>query len=62
LPTYALLRFVEAVATTAARTPFAVDGRGLWGLLAVACLVAALLRVRRIHPGRLGRDAPVPPR
>jgi competence protein ComEC len=62
VPTYALLRFVEAVARTAARTPFAVDGRGLWGLLAVACLVAGLLRVRKIHPGRLGRDAPVPPR
>jgi competence protein ComEC len=62
LPTYALLRFVETVASTAAKEPLAVDGRGLSGLLALGCLAAALLRRTKSRPGRLGRDAPVPPR
>jgi competence protein ComEC len=62
LPTYALLRFVETVASTAARAPLAVDARGLCGLLAASCLTAVLLRARKVRPGRLARDAPVPPR
>jgi competence protein ComEC len=62
LPTYALLRWVEAVASTAARTPMAVDGRGLCGLLALGCVAAVVLRARKIRPGRVTADAPVPPR
>jgi competence protein ComEC len=62
LPTYALLRFVETVASTAATAPLAVDGRALCGLLSVGCLATVVLRMRKTGPGRLGRDAPVPPR
>lgn len=45
LPTLVLLQWVEAVAHTAASTPFAVDGRGLLGLVAIACGAAAILRI-----------------
>ncbi len=62
LPTFALLRWVETVARTAASAPLAMDGRGLCGLLAVVCLAAALLGVRRGRDGRLDRDAALPPR
>jgi competence protein ComEC len=62
LPTYALLRFVEMVASTAATRPLAVDGRGLSGLLALGCVGAVLHRVRKTRTGRLARRAPVPPR
>jgi competence protein ComEC len=62
LPTYALLRWVELVATTAADHPMAVDGRALLGLLALACAAAATLRTVRTRVGRLRGDAPVPPR
>jgi competence protein ComEC len=48
LPVLGLVRVIELVAATAARTPFAVDGRGLWGLLAVG---AAGLAARRVRPG-----------
>jgi competence protein ComEC len=51
LPTYALLRFVEVVASTAATEPLAVDGRGLTGLLSLACGVVVILRVLKT-PGR----------
>jgi hypothetical protein len=62
LPTYALLRYVETVASTAARSPLAVDGRGLCGLLAAGCLAVATVRLLRGRVTRLARDAPVPPR
>jgi competence protein ComEC len=62
LPTYALLRWVELVATTAAAHPMAVDGHGVIGLLALTCLAAATLRAARGRAGRLRGDAPVPPR
>ncbi len=62
LPTYALLRWVELVATTAADHPMAVDGRGIVGLLALACAAAATLRAAKRTTGRLRGDAPVPPR
>jgi competence protein ComEC len=62
LPTYALLRWVETVAHTAATAPLAVDGRGLVGLLALVCGTAAFLRLLRPRAGRLDRDAAIPPR
>ena len=61
LPTFALLRFVETVARIAASQPLAIDGRDLFGLVAVGCVGAVLLRVRRARSGRLDRDAAVPP-
>jgi len=62
LPTYALLRWVELVATTAADHPMAVDGRGVIGLVALACAATATLRAAKRTTGRLRGDAPVPPR
>ena len=47
LPTFVLLRWIESVARTAAATPFAVDGRGLCGLLAIGCGAVAVLRMLR---------------
>jgi competence protein ComEC len=47
LPTYALLRWVETVARTAATHPVAIDARDLCGLVAVSCIGAVLLRMRR---------------
>lgn len=47
LPTYALLRWVELVARTAAESPMAVDGRALLGLAALTCGVGAFLRIVR---------------
>ncbi|MGZ4735693.1 MAG: ComEC/Rec2 family competence protein [Acidimicrobiia bacterium] len=43
LPTFALLRWVETVARTAASEPIAMDGRALCGLLAICGVAAALL-------------------
>ena len=48
LPTYALLRWVETVARTAASEPVAMDGRALCGLLAVVAAVAALVGMLRL--------------
>jgi competence protein ComEC len=71
LPTFALLRWVETVARTAAEQPIALDGRGVCGLAALVCLAVALFRVVRpgVGPkspdggtGRLARDAALPPR
>jgi competence protein ComEC len=62
LPTIAMLRWVEAVARTAASTPLAVDGRALCGLLTLGCGTAAILRLFRPRAGRLDRDAAIPPR
>jgi competence protein ComEC len=76
LPTYLLLRWVEAVARTAAATPLAVDGRALLGLVAIGCGALAVLRMLRPRTGpppasdravgggagRLDRDAAIPPR
>lgn len=62
LPTYALLRWVELVAHTAAAAPLAVDGRALCGLAAIGCAAVAGLRVLRPRDGRLGPDAALPPR
>lgn len=61
LPTFALLRFVETVARVAASQPLAIDGRDLCGLVAIGCVGAVILRVRRGRAGRLDRDAAVPP-
>ncbi len=61
LPTYALLRWVETVARVSASEPIAIDGRDLCGLVALGCLGAVLLRMRRGRPGRLDRDAALPP-
>ena len=54
LPTYALLRWVETVARTAATHPVAIDGRDLIGLVALGCIGAVLLR-RPSHPGAMNR-------
>jgi competence protein ComEC len=62
LPTFALLRWVETVATAAAAHPMAVDGRGVTGLAALALAAAATLRALKPRAGRLRGDAPVPPR
>jgi competence protein ComEC len=62
LPTYALLRWVELVARTAATVPLAVDGRALCGLAAVGCAAVAALRMLRPRTGRLETDAALPSR
>jgi competence protein ComEC len=56
LPTFALLRWVETIAHTAAAEPFALDGRGVCGVAALGCAVAATLRgTRRGTERRLER-------
>jgi competence protein ComEC len=62
LPTYALLRWVETVAHTAAAQPVALDGRAVIGLAGLLCLAVATLRLARGQVGRVGRDAALPPR
>ena len=52
LPTYALLRWVETVARTAASEPLAIDGRALCGLLALSGAAAALLGLLRLREKR----------
>ncbi len=49
LPVLGLVRAVELVAQQAARTPLAIDGRGVWGLVALAAAARAL---RQLRPGR----------
>lgn len=56
LPTLALLRWVETVARVAGGFPLAVDGRGVWGLAAAGCGLAALRTWRAGPFGRLRRD------
>jgi competence protein ComEC len=56
LPTLVLLRWVRLVAATAARTPLAVDGRAVAGLVALGCAAIALLGIRRAPARRLPRD------
>lgn len=56
-PTVALARYVEGVASVGARLPLALDGRSVWGVVALGCIVAAEVRLRRLRG-----DAPVPPR
>jgi competence protein ComEC len=57
LPTRLLARAVLWVATLASRIPLRVDGRAVWGLLALGALMAAAL-----HRHRLRVDAPIAPR
>jgi competence protein ComEC len=46
LPVLGLVRAVELVAGVAARAPLAVDGRALWGLVALGAAARALWHVR----------------
>ena len=48
LPTLSLLRWVETVATTAARIPLALDARGVWGLAAITAALAFALGLARL--------------
>jgi competence protein ComEC len=59
VPTVGLLHALIAVADLASRVPFAIDGRGAWGALAVGALLAAANRARRL---RAHGRTPVPPR
>ena len=47
-PTVGLLHAIISVADLASRVPVAVDGRAVWGLIAVAALAAAFYRSRRL--------------
>ena len=47
LPTVGLLRAILSVADLASRVPITVDGRALWGCVAVAALAGAATRARR---------------
>jgi hypothetical protein len=49
LPTVGLLHAIISVADLASRVPVAVDGRAVWGLIALAALAGALLRSRRVR-------------
>jgi competence protein ComEC len=49
LPTVGLLHALISVADLAARVPIEVDGRALWGMIALAALVAAAHRARRLR-------------
>jgi competence protein ComEC len=49
LPTVGLLHAIISVADIASRVPVAVDGRAVWGLIALAALAAALHRSRRVR-------------
>ncbi|HEX6310086.1 MAG TPA: ComEC/Rec2 family competence protein, partial [Acidimicrobiia bacterium] len=60
VPTTLLARAVLAVADVASGAPFAVDGRGAWGLVAAGAALAAAGRARGAR--RVGRHARVPPR
>jgi competence protein ComEC len=60
LPTVGLLHAIISVADIASRVPVAVDGRAIWGLIAVAALAGALTRTRRVR--RDGRRMAVPTR
>ncbi len=62
LPTFALLRWVETVARTAAEQPVALDARALCGLAAIGCVAVALLRMLRPGARRtpVGRVDPSP--
>lgn len=58
VPTAALLHALRAVADVASRVPVAVDGRAAWGLVAIAAVIAAAIRARKVR-----RDArPLPAR
>jgi competence protein ComEC len=59
LPTVGLLHALISVADLAARVPVEVDGRAAWGLIAVAALLGAAHRTRRLR-GDAG--VPLPPR
>jgi competence protein ComEC len=48
LPVLGLVRAVEIVASVAAQAPLAVDGRAVWGLVALG---AAALAIRHARPG-----------
>lgn len=48
-PLLVLARYVETLARWAASVPFAIDGRGAWGLLTLGSLWAAGSRVRRLR-------------
>jgi competence protein ComEC len=59
LPTVGLLHALISVADLASRVPIEIDGRAAWAVVAVAALVAAAHRARRLRPdARL----PLPPR
>jgi len=51
LPTLLLVRAVLAIATLGARVPLAVDGRGAWGLAALAATVVMVLRASTLRRG-----------
>jgi competence protein ComEC len=57
VPVGLLVRWVMLVADLASRVPVAVDGRAVFGLLAVSACTAAAIRTRRLRG-----DAPVPAR
>jgi competence protein ComEC len=59
LPTVGLLHALISVADVASRVPVAVDGRAVWGLVALGCLAAAVIRSRRL---RSDARLPLPPR
>jgi competence protein ComEC len=46
VPTAALLHALLAVADLASRVPVVVDGRAAWGLISLAALAAAVIRLR----------------
>ncbi|MGZ4676698.1 MAG: ComEC/Rec2 family competence protein [Acidimicrobiia bacterium] len=55
LPTLAMLRAVELIARTAARSPLALDPAGAGALAGVVVTAAWAHRVRSHHTGRVGR-------
>lgn len=60
-PTVVLLHALISVADVASRVPVAIDGRAAWGIVALAALLAAAHRARRLRADGVAR-VPLPPR
>ena len=60
LPTVGLLHAIISVADIASRVPVAIDGRAVWGVIALAALAGAGTKARRVR--RDGRRLAVPTR
>jgi competence protein ComEC len=52
LPTEGLLHAIISVADVASRVPVAVDGRAVWGLVALAALAGAITRANPLRRDR----------
>ena len=57
-PTSLLLHALVAVADVSSRVPFAIDATSVWLLVALGCVVAAVVRARRLR----GDAPPLPAR